>query len=191
MVQHSQLNTVLLDQIRECYGRVVWTHKTHEKCADILDDKNNRIKFWQIVLSAVTTTGVFAVVFGDLPVVGYVSALVSLLLTIINAYVKKYDLGGLSQKHSDAANTLWNIRESYLSLITDMHSDIIKDDEVRKTRDFLQASLHKLYKGSPSTNVGKAYEKASEALKKNEELTFSDEEIDMFLPKSLRKTSKH
>jgi len=190
MVQNSQLNTTLLDQVRECYGRVVWTHKTHEKCADLLDDKNNRIKFWQIVLSAITTTGIFAAVFGEIPVVGYASAFISLLLTIINAYVKKYDLGGLSEKHSDTASTLWNIRESYLSLITDMYSGIITDDEARKIRDSLQTSLHKLYKGSPRTNVGKAYERASKALKKNEELTFNDEEIDMFLPKSLRKTNK-
>ncbi len=59
MVQNSQVNIALLDQIRECYGRVVWTHKTHEKCADILNARNNRIKFWQIVFSAVTTTGIF------------------------------------------------------------------------------------------------------------------------------------
>ncbi|GLS89100.1 hypothetical protein GCM10007916_01670 [Psychromonas marina] len=190
MVQNSQPNMALLDQVRECYGRVVWTHKTHQKCADIIDDKNNRIKFWQIVLSAITTTGIFAAVFGKIPEVGYVSALVSLILTIINAYVKKYDLGGLSQKHSDAASSLWNIRESYFSLITDLHSSSLTDDEVRKKRDALQANLHKLYKGSPSTNVGKAYEKASKALKEGEELTFSDEEIDKFLPKTLRKTEK-
>ncbi|MEH0992030.1 hypothetical protein V7J87_28835, partial [Klebsiella pneumoniae] len=27
---------ILEGQIRECYGRVVYSHKTHEKCADIL-----------------------------------------------------------------------------------------------------------------------------------------------------------
>ncbi|WP_125558208.1 SLATT domain-containing protein [Pseudoalteromonas rubra] len=186
----SQVNQVLLDQIRECYGRVVWTHKTHEKCKDILYDKNNLIKLCQIILSAITTTGIFAAVFGNYAIVGYVSALVSLLLTILNAYMKKYDLGGLSQKHASAASSLWNIRESYLSLITDMHSGIISDEEARKARDSLQEKLNKLYKGSPSTNVGNAYEKASNALKKNEELTFSDDEIDMFLPKSLRKKNQ-
>ncbi|EOE4740088.1 SLATT domain-containing protein [Vibrio vulnificus] len=186
----SQVNQVLLDQIRECYGRVVWTHKIHEKCKDILDDKNNAIKLAQIILSAITTTGIFAAVFGNNTMVGYASAVISLLLTIINAYVKKYDLGGLSQQHLGAASSLWNIRESYLSLITDMHSGVISDDEVRQIRDSLQEKLNKLYKGSPSTNVGDAYQKASKALKNNEELTFSDEEIDMFLPKSLRKISK-
>ncbi|ELI9681037.1 TPA: SLATT domain-containing protein [Vibrio vulnificus] len=190
MAQNSQVNIALLDQIRECYGRVVWTHKTHEKCADILNARNNRIKFWQIVFSAVTTTGIFAAVFGEIPEVGYVSAVISLVLTILNAYVKKYDLGGLSQKHADAASSLWNIRESYLSLITDMNSGAISDDDARTKRDALQTTLHKLYKGSPNTNVGKAYQMTSKALKNNEELTFSDEEIDMFLPASQRKTQK-
>lgn len=190
MAQNSQINIELLDQIRECYGRVVWTHKTHEKCADILNTRNDRIKFWQIVFSAVTTTGIFAAVFGEIPEVGYVSAVISLVLTILNAYVKKYDLGGLSQKHADAASSLWNIRESYLSLITDINSGAISDDDVRKKRDALQITLHKLYKGSPNTNVGEAYQMASKALKNNEELTFSDEEIDMFLPASQRKTQK-
>lgn len=190
MAQNSHLNITLLDQIRECYGRVVWTHKIHEKCADILNARNNRIKFWQIVLSAVTTTGIFATVFGEIPELGYISAVISFVLTILNVYVKKYDLGALSQKHSDAACSLWNIRESYLSLITDMNSGAISDEDVRKKRDALQASLHKLYKGTPSSNVGEAYQIASNALKNNEELTFSDEEIDMFLPSSQRKTQK-
>lgn len=188
MAPNSHASTTLLDQIRECYGRVVWTHKTHEKCADIINERNNRIKLWQIVLSAITTTGIFAAVFGERPEIGYVSAIVSLVLTILNAYVKKYDLGGLAQKHSDAASSLWNIRESYLSLITDINSGAIVDDDVRKKRDALQSTLHKLYKGSPNTNVGNAYQKASEALKHNEEFTFSDEEIDMFLPTSQRKS---
>lgn len=32
-------NNILEGQLRECYGRVVYTHKTHEKCADILQKK--------------------------------------------------------------------------------------------------------------------------------------------------------
>jgi len=62
--QHSE-NELLEAQIRECYGRVVWTHKTQEKCADILAKKNSRIKLAQIVLSVLTTTGIFIAVLGD------------------------------------------------------------------------------------------------------------------------------
>ena len=50
----------------------------------------------------------------------------------------------------------------------------------------LQVKLSKTYKGSPRTFYA-AYAKAQTALKQNEELTFSDAEIDAFLPVPLRK----
>ena len=34
----------LESQIRELYARVVWTHKTQEKCADIIWKRNSIIK---------------------------------------------------------------------------------------------------------------------------------------------------
>lgn len=61
-----------------------------------------------------------------------------------------------------------------------MHSGLVSDYVVRQVRYSLQEKLNKLYKGSLSTNVGDAYQKVSKAPKNNEELTLSDEEIDMF-----------
>ena len=55
-----------------------------------------------------------------------------------------------------------------------------------ETRDALQARLAAIYKGAPQTDA-KAYAKAQEALKRDEDYTFSDGEIDRFLPTSLRK----
>lgn len=177
----------LESQIRECYGRVVWTHKTHEKCADILNTRQDRLKLLQILLSALTTSGIVVTVIGNSKTVGVISAIISISLTILNAYAKKYDLGGMAQKHADAAVSIWNIRENYLSLLTDISACNLSCDEVRQLRDKLQSDLHKIYKGSPRT-INKAYQLASKALNETEELTFSDEEIDKLLPKSLRKT---
>jgi len=61
------------------------------------------------------------------------------------------------------------------------------DDFIRKHRDDLQEKLLEIYRGSPRT-IAKAYKEATKALKKLEELTFSDAEIDAILPKALRKT---
>lgn len=185
MEQNSQIEA-LEAQIRECYGRVVWTHKTQEKCADLLLKKQNRIKFWQIVLSAITTSGIMVSVFGNNKLIGIISVVISLILTIINTYVKNYDLGGLAQKHADAAASIWNIRESYMSLLTDIKSNSLSINEIRTNRDKLQVDLHKIYKGVPRT-IDKAYNEASNALKNMEEMTFSDEEINKFLPAALKK----
>lgn len=176
-------------QIRECYGRVVWTHKTHEKCADILNTRQDRLKLLQILLSALTTSGIVVTVIGNSKAVGIISAIISISLTILNAYTKKYDLGGMAQKHADAAVSIWNIRENYLSLLTDINACNLSCDEIRPLRDKLQSDLHKIYKGSPRT-INKAYQLASKALNEMEEMTFNDEEIDKLLPKSLRKAEK-
>jgi len=181
---------ILEEQIRECFGRVAWSHKTHEKCSDILNSRLHWIKVWQIILSAFITTGILVSVFGESKEIGILSAIFSFLLTVLNTYVKQYDLGGISQKHADAAVSLWNMRESYLSLLTDIRSGQLEIEHIRKQRDSLQDELLEIYRGSPRT-IAKAYKKATLALKKLEELTFSDKEIDALLPKSLHKKSRN
>lgn len=186
MAQSSPIE-IIEAQIRECFGRVVWSHKTQEKCADILLTRQNIIKIWQIILSAITTTGILAAVFGKNELIGIISAVISTILLALNTFTKNYDLGGAAQKHAASASHLWNVREKYLSLLTDIRSSSITIEEIRKRRDDLQEQLYSVYKGSPRT-ISKAYNEACVALKKNEELTLSDEEIDAFLPTQLRKS---
>lgn len=185
MNQRSE-SDLLEAQIRQCYGHVVWTHKVQEKCSDILTKRNARIKLAQIILSAITTTGIFVTVFGKNYWVGVASALISAILLVLNTYTKKYDLGEIAQKHAGCAVTLWNLRESYLSLLFDIRSGTINADDIRCQRDNMQNELFGIYKGSPRS-FGKAYKEASKSLKDMEEMTFSDDEIDSYLPPALRK----
>jgi hypothetical protein len=173
-------------QLRECYGRAVYSHKTHEKCADILLTRLSRIKLLQIVLSAVTTGSFLTSILGSGKEAAVVGVIVSTILLVLNAYTKNYDLGELAQKHKQAANDIWLIREQYLSLLTDLAAEAKTKEEVQAERDRLVVALHGVYAGSPSTTYA-AYSKAQEALKHNEEMTFSDAEIDAFLPKELRR----
>jgi hypothetical protein len=192
---HSQTDdtadsrSILEGQLRECYGRVVYSHKTHEKCADILLSRLSRIKLWQIILSAITTGGFIATVFGAGNIGALIGLLVSTVLLILNAYTKNYDLGELSQKHRQAGADLWRIREKYLSLITDFRMGEKPIEKIQAERDELLDELHSVYSGAPSTTY-QAYKKAQEALKQLEDMTFSDDEIDAFLPKELKKASK-
>lgn len=186
MEQNSK--QLLEAQIRECYGRVVWSHKTQEKCADIIMKRNNLLKWLQIILSTLTTTGLVVTIFGDDVLwVKIVSAIISAILLLLNTYLKSKDLGAIAHQHSDAAADIWNVRESYLSIITDLKMDDTNVETIKKRRDKLQEQLAVIYKGSPRT-ISRAYDEAKKALKLNEEMTFSDEEIDCFLPVELRKT---
>lgn len=173
-------------QVRECYGRVVYSHKTHEKCADILLSRLSTIKLWQIILSSITTAGFLSIICGSGSVGAILGAVFSTALLVLNAYTKHYDLGELAQKHRQAAADLWLLRETYLALITDLRVGRESVEKVTIRRDEILARLHTVYSGAPSTTSA-GYGKAQEALQKQEEMTFSDAEIDAFLPKELRK----
>lgn len=179
---------ILEGQIRECFGRAAYSNKTHDKCADIAHRRLGCLKVIQIILSAITTAGLFGTVFGDTEWTTALAAITSTILLGINAYTKQTDLGAISQKHSQSASRLWDVRESYISLLADLRAKSIAIDKAREVRDRLQKTLLEIYQSAPRT-TSKAYSLAQGALKNNEELTFADEEIDAFLPRELRKTN--
>ena len=182
----TESRDILEAQLRECFGRVVYSHKTHEKCADILLSRLANIKLWQIILSAVTTAGFISTLFGSGVIGSLIGVVVSTALLVLNAYTKNYDLGELAQKHKQAANDLWLVREKYLSLITDLRMKKRALDSIQAARDQLLEQLHGVYSGSPSTTYP-AYRKAQDALQNKEDMTFSDDEINAFLPNALKK----
>lgn len=184
--EESQARRILEGQLRECFGRVVYSHKTHEKCVDILLGRLSAIKLSQIILSVITTGGFITIFFGSGQIGALIGAFFSISLLILNTYTKDYDLGEIAQKHKQAANAIWLIREKYQSLLTDLRMGIKPLQELQKERDKLLEELNAVYKGSPSTTY-QAYKKAQAALKINEDMTFSDEEIDAFLPKELKR----
>lgn len=188
--ENNEAKRILEGQLRECYGRVVYSHKTHEKCVEVLLDRLSKIKLWQIILSALTTGGFISAFLGSGNVGAAIGVAISTALLVLNAYTKNYDLGEIAQKHKQAANDIWLIREKYLSLLVDLATGTKSLDELQRARDLLLDDLHSVYVGAPSTNY-QAYKKAQEALKKFEDMTFSDEEIDAFLPNELKRPNKH
>jgi SMODS and SLOG-associating 2TM effector domain family 4 len=135
----------------------------------------------------VTTGGFLSAFLGSGVIGAAIGVLVSTALLVLNAYTKDYDLGELAQKHKQAANDIWLIREKYLSLLTNLAMGDTSLEAVRAERDKLLTELHAVYAGSPSTTYT-AYKKAQQALQRDEDMTFSDQEIDAFLPNELKRS---
>lgn len=173
-------------QIRECFARVVYSHKTHEKQGDICATTLTRYKLAQIALAALTTSGVLALLFTDHFWLKLATALVSLISLFVTGYMKGFDPGAAAQKHRDTAADLWAIRESYLSLLTDLSTGALSDGDARERRDALQNALAAIYKSAPGTTP-KAYGKAQKGLQNLEDYTFNPGEIDKFLPPALKR----
>ncbi len=181
---HSREITSLEDQLREMYGRAAYTHKTHEKMADGYIRRYRAIKTIEIWLSALAAGSLLIAVFGESRCGTVVGAVLSTILLGLTLYFKEASLGEQAQKHTTVGSKLWGVREALLSLLVDMH-DGRSLDEVRVERDRLNQTLEGIYKSAPRTD-GKAYAAAQKALKADEELFFSDAELDRMLPKRLR-----
>lgn len=176
--------SALESQLREMYGRAAYTHKTHQKMADVYVSRYKLIKVAEISLSAATASSLLLAIFGDKPAGTMTGAVLSTILLGFTLYFKEASLGEQAQKHTEVGAKLWGVREALLSLLVDMQ-DGRPPDEVRRQRDRLNVELEDIYKAAPRTNT-KAYEAAQKALKESEELFFSDEELNKMLPKQLR-----
>lgn len=179
---------LLLAQIRELYGRAAYTHKTHEKQADICYRKH----LWQrrgLVAMTVISSGTFVVSLLGLALdeqwASLVTSFIALVVTAMNLATKNFKHGEEMQQHRDAAGKVWDIRESYLSLVVDLQAGACSVGDGIAQRNELQERYFAILGDAPRTTP-KAYEKAQDALKNKEDLTFSDEEIDLMLPSKLR-----
>ncbi|SRR6266545_4912899 len=184
----SDSRSLLLAQAREAYGRAAYTHKAHEKQADLCFQSHR----WQqrlLVALTVVSSGTFLAsllgLFLDESWAALVTSFIALLISAINLGTKTFKYGEETQKHRDIAAKVWNLRESYQSLIVDLQSRAITVDEGRAQRDRLQHEALEIYSDAPRTTP-KAYANAQKALKENEDLTFSDRELDLLLPSGLR-----
>lgn len=164
-IQNEGERDVFESQLRECFARCAYSHKTHEKMADRSGRSLRRVKWLQIVLSALTTAGAVGVIFTtDSMIFPYATLALALSTLIVNSYVKDLDPGQAAQKHRETASDLWNVREAYLSMLSDVRDASFDLPSLRKRRDDLQAQLYKIYRAAPHTD-GKAYGEAQDALK--------------------------
>lgn len=180
---------LLLAQLRELYGRAAYTHKTHEKQADICYGKHRKQRLWLVGLTAVSSgtfvASLLGIVFSE-QWASVVTSFIAVLVSGVTLASQNFRHGEDTQKHRDVAARVWNLREAYLSLIVDLQSDSYPLEQIRKRRDQLQSQAFEIYGDAPRTTP-KAYKAAQGALQNKEDLTFSEKEIDALLPTKLRK----
>lgn len=174
-----------LATIRESFGRVVYTHKTHLKMIDSLNARATAVKLANIIALLLTTGGILTPIFDALPFKNIVLSLCSAFALGVAVYQISFDPALEIEAHRKCAKHLWIIREKYINLIADIKDGFLADADVRNQRDCLVDELGKIYQEAPDTRP-RAYKAARKALKINQEMTFSSQEIDLFLPVRLR-----
>jgi len=177
---------LLEDTIRQNYASVVWSHKIQEKQSDIYAKRFEVMEIIKILISSITTAGIISTIFSDKLVIKILTAIFSVISLFINGYFKSFNLQNLVASHKSTANKLLNIREKLLLLLTKIKFENESVSVLSEKYEEIMNALNQIYLDAPTT-TNKAVKKASEALNMQRDNTYTSEEIDNFLPQSLRK----
>lgn len=180
----NNMDQVNLQTIRESFGRVAYSHKTHEKEADKLTKDAGRLKWANAILTALTTGTLLTVLITDQRSVEVISASLAFLTLLVSLYGLSFNPEGTAAQHQQSAKSLWLIREKHVALMADIINEAISAEEIARRRDALAHELSLIY-GAAQRTSPKSYRKAQKALQLNEELAFSNREINQLLPSSL------
>ena len=175
----------ILATARELYGRVVYSHKTHEQDRERWSKKVCSMNYINIGLASATTF--FAIISATLKTTTsiYATAVFALLTVAFVLWQSNFDPAAKDSQHRVAAKELLWIREQLLLLITECHMPDSTQKHLERCLEVLTRELTAVYKFAPNTS-SEAYTAAEEMIKGGH-FTFSDDEIDLLLPQALRK----
>ena len=186
MEQNSQLHRDGIEsQVKDAFCRVVYTYTTHLKCANLLRRQSQKLKWALIILSAISVCGLLGVILDwNTRLLAIATAVVTTLDLVLSTYAKSANLDDQIISHRETANQLWLIREQYVAFLSDLPT--MELSQAVKTRDKLTERVSHIYSKAPFTTT-KAYRLAQQALKREEEQYFSEDERNLLLPPHLRK----
>jgi hypothetical protein len=178
------MDKINLNLIRETFGRVVWTHKTYEKEFEIQEQTSRIMKIWNLIILSIGSTTLVGTIITNDKLFLIASAIITTLALALAIFQMSFNPEERAFKYKQTAAQLWLIREKYACLIGDIMNNNLTKDQIIRLRDQYLCDLDLTYKNALPTSSD-AYSKASTALKVDEEYTFSDREINKFLPKEL------
>lgn len=176
---------ILLDEVRQHFVSVVWTHKIQEKQSDIYHEKYNKIEFANIFFSALSASGILAAVFHDVAWIKILTACISFASLFCAAYLKSFNLKEKEIINKNYANKFAIIRNKLVHVIAEIRKKNKDVEEITSDYETILAEINDLFVNAPMT-TSKAVNKARIALNISMDYTNTDEEIDKFLPPSLR-----
>lgn len=179
-----------LSIVRQFFANAVFTHKTQEVAAEFQESSAFKVKIANLLLTLILFVIFILQFVFPCPLVGMLGTLLSALEFMFLIFQLSFKFEEKATSHKNSALKYLNLRNSYTSLITDIMNRNIQPKEIRSRRDDLLREYQILCDLAPQTGRPE-YEETQRRLNKRgvvegEDFTWSDEEIDRFLPKELR-----
>lgn len=185
------MNKKNLSIIRQSFASTVFTHKVQEVAAENQEKKVFAIKVINIFLvSIVLILLIIQAAKPEILLFSYIGAGITVAEVIFLIIQLTFSFEQRVVMHKNSALKYMGLRDAYRSLIADVMSELVSTDQIIARRDLLQREYQVISDLAPQTG-SKEYTEAQKRLNKRgevqgEEFTWSDEEIDWFLPENLR-----
>jgi len=175
----------LSDHLRLTFGHIVYRQKAHSRIAHsrVVASRVVRGVEAALMLGVVLTS--LAAAYGRGPVYVIGSAVLGALALLTLLVQLTFDLDASARAHWSAAARLWQIREQYRAVLSDLHDGAIDPATVRQRRDALTTTLREFLEHAPS--VAPQPHQPDDQSADLDEPALTDAQIDTFLPKSLQK----
>lgn len=193
------MNSTLLANVRFYFAQSVFNTTCHRKSYNRLEKKKKFISNVVLGFSAITLVLLILQVIGlqnDYKPLLVTVAFVGLLLTggsLLFELLFKDDLASQMYSHKNSAEKYKALRDEYMSLIEEIMSGNIAEDILRTKKDSLRVRYTYIGENAPATS-GEDYTETQKSLgidqNSDEEFTWSNSEIDRFLPQELRLNSQ-
>lgn len=187
-----EFNTIpLYKEVAGRYIKVMWTHKIHEIQATLHYVHLKRVQMWTSILTGLTATGTVAALIpfeteGIDKITTWLTALFALALTYLNFRYKDGILEKEMNDNKQYAAKVHHLRNLYESLLTDIVAEKISPQEIISRRNELESKENELYSQKVPITSSKAVNKANKALKRNQDSTTTEEEMQLLLPEHLK-----
>jgi len=141
-----------LDNIKDLYKNVVWTHKIQEKESDILHNKQLKYNIISIIMMSITSSGILGTIFIDGLVLRIASAIVSFVSLIISIITITNNYEVLSVQHKRSALDFLCLRNELKVFLSDVEIGRYSKKEILRKRDQLYDNYNALCKNSFSAS---------------------------------------
>jgi hypothetical protein len=179
----------LVDHLRLTFGHVIYTHRGHAQLALRHAHWSRGLQCGEALMAVATVAAAIAQIqtgFAAYAIAAAVTASLGLIILVLRLVL---DFDTSAATHRVCSAHLWHMREQYRALLADLQDGSISLDVARERRDELMKRLHDIYENAPPLDR-KGFEAARDALPAKYDAAMTDEEVDRFLPESLKKTGK-
>ena len=180
-----QTMDTIKQSVRHTYGRVQWTHKIHEKQADIYLKKYKCLEIWKIITSCITSAGIITLIFNDTFAIKIAAVIVSVIAACLAAISTTFNLQKMADQHRKTATEILGIREALHLLLLKIKIRNVTEDEALKEYEKIEKRLEAIYANAPSTTTA-AVKRAEEKMGTHGDNEITNEEINSGLPDSLK-----